>query len=610
MQRHRSASAATQLQRDLLGTALLAGPLVILAAATSLMGSGGLTSTVVNFFISLIAVVGIGVYSGNSGIVSFGHTAFMALGAYLSALLTLPVQAKASMLPQLPALLAQTQLGLAPSLSLVIVFVAIVAGLVGLVIARLDGAAASIATLGLLVIVNSLIVGAREITRGSQALFGIPLLAGVWTAFGFAAAAILAARLFRGSRTGLELRAAREDDAAARAVGVDVARCRWFAWVLSAVLAAIAGALYGHFLGVVAPKAFYFHLTFALLAMLIVGGMGSVSGAVAGTALVTLMIEVLRRLEEGFQVAGLQVPPVFGLTVVGLSLAILIVMYWRRQGLFGFQEIEDLLWPRRAPPTASTAALAPAAASGALAGANLAKDFGGLRAVDNVSFALKPGEILGLIGPNGAGKSTLLAVVSGILAPSAGTVTLDGTALTGWPVQKVARQGLGRTFQNIRLFRELTTLENIEVAASRSSTSATDLLHRFGLTEFAHRPAGTLAYGPQRRLEIARAVALNPRYLLLDEPAAGMNHAESDALLAGLEALRRETGLGLLVIDHDLRLIMRLCDRVIVMNKGQVIAEGPPAAVQADRAVVEAYLGRRHAATVEQPIFQRAVQTT
>jgi branched-chain amino acid transport system permease protein len=610
MPRPRSASAAIQLRRDLLGTVLLAGPLAILAAATSLMSSGGFTSTVINFFISLIAVVGIGVYSGNSGIVSFGHTAFMALGAYLSALLTIPVQAKASMLPQLPALLAQAQLGLAPSLSLVIVFVAVVAGLVGLVIARLDGAAASIATLGLLVIVNSLIVGAREITRGSQALFGIPLLAGVWTAFGFAAAAILAARVFRSSRTGLELRAAREDDAAARAVGVDVARCRWFAWVLSGVLAAIAGALYGHFLGVISPKAFYFHLTFALLAMLIVGGMASVSGAVVGTALVTLMIEVLRRLEEGFQVAGLQVPPVFGLTVVGLSLAILIVMYWRRQGLFGFQEIEDLLSPRRPPATASAAALAPAAASGALAGTNLAKDFGGLCAVDNVSFALRPGEILGLIGPNGAGKSTLIAVVSGILAPSAGTVTLDGMALTGWPVQRVARQGLGRTFQNIRLFRELSALENIEVAASRSGTSATDLLHRFGLAEFAHRPAGTLAYGPQRRLEIARAVALNPRYLLLDEPAAGMNHAESDALLAGLEALRRETGLGLLVIDHDLRLIMRLCDRVIVMNKGQVIAEGPPAAVQADRAVVEAYLGRRHAATAEQPIFQRAVQTT
>jgi ABC-type branched-subunit amino acid transport system ATPase component len=229
----------------------------------------------------------------------------------------------------------------------------------------------------------------------------------------------------------------------------------------------------------------------------------------------------------------------------------------------------------------------------------VSKHFGGVHALRNVSLRLREGDVVGLIGPNGSGKTTFLNCVSGVYAPTAGTVVLDGRPIPRRRGHTVARRGVVRTFQNIRLFGWLTALQNVEVGAlgagrvrrQSSRRHALETLAELGIASLADRYAGELSYGDQRRLEIARALAAAPRFLLLDEPAAGMNEGESSELGRAIETIRRERGCGVLVVEHDLRLIMRICDRVIVLNEGEAIAEGEPEAVRSDPAVVAAYIG-------------------
>jgi ABC-type branched-subunit amino acid transport system ATPase component len=231
---------------------------------------------------------------------------------------------------------------------------------------------------------------------------------------------------------------------------------------------------------------------------------------------------------------------------------------------------------------------------GTLAAENVVKRFRGLHALDGVSLSVREGEIVGLIGPNGSGKTTLLNVASGVLEPTSGRVTVGGVDATGLRPHQVARLGVGRTFQQIRLFAEMTVEENVEVGAVARGVERDEvgrLLARLGLTADADRPATTLPYGQQRRVEIARALAGRPRYLLLDEPAAGMNEAESDALLDTIRRVRDEEGCAVLVVDHDLRLIMRLCERIHVLAEGRTICEGTAQEVRRDPSVIQAYLG-------------------
>jgi branched-chain amino acid transport system ATP-binding protein len=269
-------------------------------------------------------------------------------------------------------------------------------------------------------------------------------------------------------------------------------------------------------------------------------------------------------------------------------------------------------------PVQATRPTAEAATSGLLEVRGLSKSFRGLKALDGYALDLRPLTIHGVIGPNGAGKTTLFHLLSGFLRPSSGTIRFDGQEITGSPAYRVARLGIGRTFQNIRLFGDLTVVDNVIVAMQRHRRSsvvatllstpsfrrreaeleseAVELLRLFGLAGVRDRLARSLPYGDQRRLEIARAVGSRPRILLLDEPNAGMNPIETQDLLALIRRLRDELSITVVLVAHDIPLVMGLCDRIQVLNYGKLIAEGDPAAVRANPDVISAYLGQaRHA---------------
>ncbi len=622
-----------RLRPALVGTAILATLLLAGSVGVQAFGSNLAHRTYVIFLLNVMLVLSLQTFVGNAGIVSFGHVAFMGIGAYLTAILAIPPAIKASQLPELPSFLAEADLGLAATVLASAAMAALFAALLGGGLIRMTESAMAMATLALLVVAHTLFQNWESATRGTLGLFGVPERTSIWIALAAAIAFLLAVRLYKESAPGLRVRAAREDPLSASSVGTNVVRTRYVSWILSAALMGAAGSLWAQTVIAFDPNQFYFSMTFSLLAMLVIGGRASVTGAVAGAAIVTFLSDTLSRVEQGVRIGPWELPRLTGTVQFAVALLIILTLIWRPEGILGRREIEQLgrrfRLRRREAGRAAAEEVAqeiaasdaeaaegggalvvggaadpdeegagPLARSAAIAGAAIHRHFAGVVALDGVDLAVAPAEILGLIGPNGSGKTTLLNALSGVIPPTGGRVLYHGRDITGEPAHEIAHRGVARTFQNIRLFAHLTVRENVEAAAPSASTpeEIEHVLDWFSLTDVQAAEAENLAYGMQRRLEIARAVARRPTVLLLDEPAAGMNEAESDELLASIRQIRSELGCAMVVVDHDLRLILQLCERIQVLDQGRTIAAGLPSEIARDPVVVAAYVGSAGAA--------------
>jgi branched-chain amino acid transport system permease protein len=499
---------------------------------------------------------------------------------------------------------------------------AVISGLlaivVGLPLMRTSTLAIPISTFAFLIVVYNVVANWDRVTGGNSGLVSIPTTTSVESAGLWAVVAVVLALAFKWSASGYRLQATREDEVAARSIGISVMRERLIAFAISGVLCGIGGALAVHQSGVLNPATFYFGATVTTMTMLVVGGARSVFGAVIGAISIAMVNELLRGVENGASLFGaISIGEAPGLAAIGLGLILLATMVAMPNGLSGGREAGELPFLRRLGSTAAALPLEPKGAAadrrqidrpltGALRAEGISLAFAGLRVLEDVDLRLEPGEALGLIGPNGAGKTTLVNVLSGFQEPDYGIVSLDGVEVTGRSPARLARDGLGRTFQAALPFPDLSGLESVAAGAMgmgvsrrRAVAIATDVLGRLNLLEQGGLPAGSLPPGSQRLLGIARALAIQPRYLLLDEPAAGLNETECEDLIAILRGLLADFGCGILLIEHDMSIVMPLCSRVQVLDDGMTLRIGTPEEIQSDPAVVQSYLGSSFLAAVD-----------
>lgn len=553
-----------------------------------------------NIGLAALVALGLVLLTGVGGMTSFGQAAFCGFGAYTTAVLT-------------------TTYGWSPwaTLPVALLVAGSAAVVLGLLTVRLSGHFLPLGTLAWGISLYYLF-GTLDILDRHDGISGIPpfSIAGhdltdprtvhylIWGLV--IGAAILTMHLLD-SRVGRAIRALRRGQLAGESFGIDAARMKLVVFVYAALLAGLSGWLYAHVTRTVTQTPFGINAGIEYLFMAVLGGAGQIFGAVVGAGLVTVLKEALQRVLPQVFGHGVQLEAVvFGILLVGL-------LQVAREGVWPHIAA---LWPARGRPMPPDApALARRGASAApsekllvLDGA--VKKYGGLTAVNAVSFAVGRGEIVALIGPNGAGKSTTFNLITGVTRLTTGAVRFEDMDITGAPPQEIARLGIARTFQHVKLNPEMSVLENVALGAhlrghagvlasmlrldrrdeARLLAEARRQIERVGLAEHMLKPAGSLALGQQRVVEIARALALDPVLLLLDEPAAGLRHKEKEALAALLRSLRAQ-GMSVLLVEHDMGFVMGLTDHIVVLDFGTKIAEGPPAAIKTNPQVLEAYLG-------------------
>lgn len=530
-----------------------------------------------------IAVFGLAIVLGYTGQINLAQAAFFGLGAYSVALGT-------------------TDFGLGFWLSLVLglVVAALAGAILGLASLRLGGHYLAMVTISFQTILSLTLNNWISLTHGPDGVRGIKrpeLLSDSRYFLAFCIAMLFAAGfavfMLKRRQLGRAMQAVRDNELAAGVSGIDTFRTKVTAFTLSAVLGGLGGALFAGGFTYISPDQFTFSESVVFLTMVLLGGATSAFGAALGTSLLILLPEWLRFLKVVY------------LAVYGA--AVILIMVFLPDGLWGI-----VSWVKRrlAPePRIDTHTIPPLQllqqseqrqGSVLLEVSALSKHFGGLKAVDQVDLWVSQNTVHALIGPNGSGKTTMLNVLSGLYRATNGRVRFDGTDITHAPVHARTRLGIGRTFQNIRLFTGMSVLDNVTIGAEQSGRGldkadgaydrAFSALKFVGLADRAYRDVGSLSYGHQRLVEIARALAGNPKLILLDEPGAGLNHAEKDELVDLLKQLKGH-GLTILIIDHDMAMVEQVADQITVLNFGRRIADGSPRDVLRNPDVIAAYLG-------------------